>query len=49
VYQQAEDIALEDMPLIPLYAKQNAYLHSAKISPRVSKYTGVQALYSTFK
>ncbi|WP_432949675.1 peptide ABC transporter substrate-binding protein [Kribbella sp. CA-253562] len=49
LYQQAEDIALEDMPLIPLYAKQNAYLHSAKIEPRVSKYTGVQALYSTFK
>jgi len=49
LYQQAEDIALEDMPLIPLYAKQNAYLHSAKIDPRVSKYTGVQALYSTFK
>ena len=49
LYQQAEDIALADMPLIPLYAKQNAYLHSAKISPRVSKYTGVQALYSTFK
>ncbi|GAB3820252.1 ABC transporter substrate-binding protein [Kribbella italica] len=49
LYQQAEDIALEDMPLIPLYAKQNAYLHSAKIEPRVSKYTGVQALYSTFQ
>jgi oligopeptide transport system substrate-binding protein len=49
LYQQAEDIALEDLPLIPLYAKQNAYLHSAKIEPRVSKYTGVQALYSTFK
>ena len=49
LYQQAEDIALEDMPLIPLYAKQNAYLHSAKIEPRVSKYTGVQALYATFK
>ena len=49
LYQQAEDIALEDLPLIPLYAKQNAYLHSAKIDPRESKYTGVQALYSTFQ
>jgi oligopeptide transport system substrate-binding protein len=48
LYQQAEDIALEDMPLIPLYTKSNAYLHSAKIEPRVSKYTGVSSLYSTF-
>jgi peptide/nickel transport system substrate-binding protein/oligopeptide transport system substrate-binding protein len=49
VYQQVEDIALEDMPLIPLYHGQGAYLHSAKIAPRNSKFTGVQALYSTFK
>ena len=49
LYQQAEDIALEDMPLIPLYTKSNAYLHSAKIEPRVSKYVGVSALYATFK
>jgi oligopeptide transport system substrate-binding protein len=49
IYQQAEDIALEDMPLIPLYTKSNAYLHSAKIEPRVSKYVGVSALYATFK
>ncbi|GAA0937303.1 ABC transporter substrate-binding protein [Kribbella koreensis] len=49
LYQQVEDIALEDMPLIPLYAKQDAFLHSAKIEPRVSKYTGVQPLYATFK
>jgi oligopeptide transport system substrate-binding protein len=48
-YQQAEDIALEDMPLIPLYTKSNAYLHSAKIDPRVSKYVGVSALWATFK
>jgi peptide/nickel transport system substrate-binding protein/oligopeptide transport system substrate-binding protein len=37
------------MPLIPLYAAQGAYLHSAKIEPRNSKFTGVQPLYSTFK
>ena len=49
LYQQAEDIALEDMPLIPLYTKSNAYLHSAKIEPRVSKYVGVSALWATFK
>ncbi|MEV5962432.1 ABC transporter substrate-binding protein [Kribbella sp. NPDC051952] len=48
LYQQAEDIALEDLPLIPLYTKSNAYLHSAKIEPRVSKYVGVSALYATF-
>lgn len=48
LYQQAEDIALADMPLIPLYHKQNAYLHSAKIEPRVSKYVGVSALWATF-
>ncbi|HEY0692534.1 MAG TPA: ABC transporter substrate-binding protein [Kribbella sp.] len=49
IYQQVEDLALEDMPLIPLYSAQGAYLHSAKIEPRNSKFTGVQALYSTFK
>ena len=49
LYQQAEDIALEDMPLIPLYTKSNSYLHSDKIEPRVSKYVGVSALYATFK
>ncbi|MGW6278003.1 peptide ABC transporter substrate-binding protein [Kribbella sp. NPDC055071] len=49
LYQQAEDIALEDMPLIPLYTKSTAYLHSAKIEPRVSKYVGVSALWATFK
>src|SRR4029079_5443798 len=49
LYQQAEDIALEDMPLIPLYTKSNAYLHSAKIEPRVSKYVGVSALWATVK
>ena len=49
LYQQVEDIALEDMPLIPLYAGQGAYLHSAKIEPRNSKFTGVQPLYSSFK
>ncbi|TDW23238.1 peptide ABC transporter substrate-binding protein [Kribbella kalugense] len=49
LYQQAEDIALEDMPLIPLYTKSNAYLHSDKIEPRVSKYVGVSALWATFK
>jgi oligopeptide transport system substrate-binding protein len=49
IYQQAEDIALEDMPLIPLYTKSNAYLHSDKIEPRVSKYVGVSALWATFK
>lgn len=49
LYQQAEDIALEDMPLIPLYTKSNAYLHSTKIEPRVSKYVGVSALWATFK
>jgi oligopeptide transport system substrate-binding protein len=49
LYQQAEDIALEDMPLIPLFTKSNAYLHSDKIEPRVSKYVGVSALWATFK
>ena len=38
-----------NLPLIPLYTKSNAYLHSNKIEPRVSKYTGVSALYATFK
>nr|WP_238354731.1 ABC transporter substrate-binding protein [Kribbella sandramycini] len=49
LYQQAEDIALEDMPLIPLITKSDAFLHSAKIEPRVSKYVGVSALWATFK
>lgn len=49
IYQQAEDLALEEMPLIPLWHGQNAYLHSERIEPRNSKFLGVQPLYSTFK
>ncbi|TDD59728.1 ABC transporter substrate-binding protein [Kribbella antibiotica] len=49
LYQQAEDIALADMPLIPTFTKSNASLHSDKIEPRVSKFVGVSALWATFK
>jgi oligopeptide transport system substrate-binding protein len=47
LYQQAEDIALEDMPLIPLYHVQDAYLHAKGVNPRNSKYVGVWPLWST--
>jgi peptide/nickel transport system substrate-binding protein/oligopeptide transport system substrate-binding protein len=47
LYQQVEDIALEDMPLIPLYHVQDAFLHAKGVSPRNSKYTGVWPLWST--
>jgi oligopeptide transport system substrate-binding protein len=47
-YQAAEDAALADMPLIPLYMSKDVNLHSAKIKPQESKYTGVSPLYSTF-
>ncbi|MBO0810893.1 MAG: ABC transporter substrate-binding protein [Microlunatus sp.] len=48
LYQQAEDLAMKDLPNIPLYETKSIYLHSARIKPRDSKYTGVSALYSTF-
>ena len=47
LYQQAEDIALEDMPLIPLYHTSDAYMHAKGVNPRNSKYTGVWPLWST--
>jgi oligopeptide transport system substrate-binding protein len=47
IYQQIEDIALEDMPLIPLWHTQDAYLVAKGVHPRNSKYTGVWAVWST--
>ncbi|MDQ1644255.1 MAG: oligopeptide transport system substrate-binding protein [Cryptosporangiaceae bacterium] len=47
VYQQAEDLVLEDMPLIPLWHNQDAYLSAKGVHPRNSKFTGVWPLWST--
>jgi peptide/nickel transport system substrate-binding protein/oligopeptide transport system substrate-binding protein len=47
LYQQAEDLALEDMPLIPLWHNQDAYLAAKGVHPRSSKFTGVWPLWST--
>ncbi|MDQ1653696.1 MAG: oligopeptide transport system substrate-binding protein [Cryptosporangiaceae bacterium] len=47
VYQQAEDLVLEDMPLIPLWHTQDAYLSAKGVHPRNSKFTGVWPLWST--
>ncbi|HEY9293600.1 MAG TPA: ABC transporter substrate-binding protein [Microlunatus sp.] len=47
-YQAAEDVAVADLPLVPLYMSKDVNLHSAKIKPQDSEYTGVSPLYSTF-
>jgi peptide/nickel transport system substrate-binding protein/oligopeptide transport system substrate-binding protein len=47
LYQQAEDIALEDMPLVPLWHTQDAYLAAKGVHPLNSKYSGVWPLLST--
>jgi len=47
LYQQVEDICLEDMPLVPLYHIQDAYLAAKGVHPRNSRYTGVSPLWST--
>jgi len=48
IYQQAEDLAMKDLPNIPLYETKSIYLYSKRIKPLNSKYTGISALYSTF-
>jgi peptide/nickel transport system substrate-binding protein/oligopeptide transport system substrate-binding protein len=48
LYQQVEDILLEDMPLIPLWHGQDAYLAATGVHPLNSKYTGVWPVWSTF-
>jgi peptide/nickel transport system substrate-binding protein/oligopeptide transport system substrate-binding protein len=47
IYQQVEDIVLEDMPLIPLWHVQDAYLAAKGVHPLNSKYTGVWSVWST--
>jgi peptide/nickel transport system substrate-binding protein/oligopeptide transport system substrate-binding protein len=47
IYQQAEDLALEDMPLIPLWHTQDAYLAAKGVHPLNSKFTGVWPMWST--
>ncbi|GAB3925518.1 peptide ABC transporter substrate-binding protein [Microlunatus endophyticus] len=47
-YQHAEDLALADLPLAPLYSVSGVDLYSKQIKPQVSKYTGISGLYATF-
>jgi oligopeptide transport system substrate-binding protein len=46
LYRQAEDIALQDMPLIPLFHRQDAFLAAKGVHPRNSQYTGVSKMWS---
>lgn len=46
-YQAAEDLEAEQMPMIPLYHKPDAYLHSPGVDPLDSPYAGLNPVWST--
>ncbi|MEB8340861.1 peptide ABC transporter substrate-binding protein [Streptomyces endophyticus] len=46
-YQAAEDLEAEQMPMIPLYHKPDAYLHAPGVEPLDSPYAGLNPVWST--